>query len=455
MRVPAVSCLFLLLAAGPAAAATLADAPVGARVTVPAFEWAPGKAFAGDVVLQRIDVYARDARIVAITADGAVEVPRSRLQFFINDAKHTASRMYFAVDPASGRVSGALFDTADGVRLFEGSVDKAGRLAISKSAAAPSGLAACGGSPTAAPLADAGSEPLRFDHLVLPKATAALSKAVVAVDTDNELFEKMFGGTNTAAATDYIAELFAGVNAVYQADLELAVEQGATRLRTTAVTDPFVQTDMFPLLSEFGGHWMTNEVGTPRAFATLISGKSPSPNSSSGLAWLLGNDNYCSRTGNVQAGNQVAGHYSVNQIFTNLAFKANNVWLVGHELGHNLGAAHTHCTNKTTLAAPSTSNTIDQCFSNAAFDPGCYDGPRSCPNEAAPFNGAGSMMSYCHFPAQIGGPDPGCNPTQLKFHPVHQTLLAPKIATNLQQGCFSAVVENPFFFFSGFEPGEG
>jgi hypothetical protein len=454
-RVP-ILCLLATVLSTPVAASALQQAAVGETIRVPAFSYGPGKTFAGDVTLRRIEIYAADAVITAQTDTGEVVVPRSTLRFFINEPTRTASRMYLAVDPASGRVSGAMLDDPDGVMAFEGAIGKDGRLAISKSAAVPAGDARCGGAPLAI-AAEAADDVLRFDHFTAPKATAALVKAVVAVDTDNELFQKMFGNTDTTAATNYIAQLFAGLNATFQTDLGVVVEQGATRLRTTAVADPFSATALDLQLYEFGGHWMTNEVATPRAFAMMLSGKSPNPNSATGIAWLLTSGNYCSAKGFDQGGGQIAGHYSANWLFTNPAIPvANNIWLVSHELGHNFGAAHTHCTSRTTLSQPSSVNTIDVCHNGEGAPlpqgPGCYSGPTQCPNEA-PFVGSGSIMSYCHFSGS-GGPNAGgaCNATQMKFHPVHQTILGGRIATNTANSCLTAVATELFFFRSGFEP---
>jgi hypothetical protein len=143
--------------------------------------------------------------------------------------------------------------------------------------------------------------------------------------------------------------------------------------------------------------------------------------------------NYCTAK-DVPAGNpEVVGHYSATQIIRGTGFGASvNVNLVGHEIGHNMGAFHTHCSDRTTGAGTTATNTIDQCF-NA--EGGCFNGTPACPTDtSAPPRG--SIMSYCNF---TGGNAASCGQTLNEFHPAHQTLIAPRVASNKSNGCFTAL----------------
>ena len=128
--------------------------------------------------------------------------------------------------------------------------------------------------------------------------------AVVAVDTDTELMTERFAN-NTGQATTWIATLFTQLNVFYRRDLDVILMQGTTLLRTS--TDPFSNVDTpasQAQLVEFGNWWQANQAAVPRAFAMLLSGKSSSGNSASGIAWL---NRYCQSAGN-------NGSYSINQV---------------------------------------------------------------------------------------------------------------------------------------------
>jgi hypothetical protein len=120
----------------------------------------------------------------------------------------------------------------------------------------------------------------------------------------------------------------------------------------------------------------------------MLSGKSSSSSSASGIAWLGG---LCSTgTG-----------YSFSQVFK-VNYLAGDTLIVGHEIGHNLTSPHTHCYSNTPLPAP------DHCWNGEP----CYGGATSCPAPQT-INGVtnvtGTLMSYCHL---LGGCD-----TSLVFHP--------------------------------------
>ncbi|MGH7535144.1 MAG: IPT/TIG domain-containing protein, partial [Gemmatimonadales bacterium] len=240
-------------------------------------------------------------------------------------------------------------------------------------------------------------------------AISSLHTLVVAVETDNELLSLKFGN-NTTSAANYLATLFASLDVIYERDLFVRLLQGYTIFRPSSTTDPYVQggagNASAAQLSEFATYWGANYGAVRRGLAMMLSGKQPSANQSSGIAYL----------------GSVCSTYSVTQVFKfGGSTGANDARVVGHELGHNFGSRHTHC--YPTAAAP-----IDMCY-NA--EGGCYSGPTSCP---APFtidpvnggpvnNVTGSIMSYCHL---LGG----CSAGSI-FHPETVNVIAPLVQSRV------------------------
>lgn len=232
-----------------------------------------------------------------------------------------------------------------------------------------------------------------------------LLDAVVAVDTDNEFnFEKF--NNNQTAAMNWLADLFTAMNVMYQRDIGINLILGDVILRLDLDNPPTFDDDPWVLnsspadqnlLSEFGSFWSANMGSIDRVFAMLLSGKSPSPNSSSGIAWV---DGWCETQ-------NIGGGYSVTQVFTANIAVENDVRVIAHEIGHNAGSPHTHC-----YSPP-----VDTCFSG---EMGCYSGGTSCPA-----GGNGTMMSYCHFGSGCG------TPNLIEFHPTVIDLFDTFIANHI------------------------
>ncbi len=379
----------------------------------------------------RVDIYAPGARIVVVDASGEHEVPRSpRIQLIGADAAGTL-RASLAFDPGFDNVSGVASSPSGTFAIgAERGANGVNVRVIPTQETLPPGVV-----PEIVPGDDAiPSGRAMPDALAIAlngTVPAAASRgAVVAIDTDTEFMSKRF--TNgTAAATSWIADLFAAMNVMYQRDLNVTLQQGTTYLRTT--TDPYTATDT-PAdqtdLNEFGTYWQNTYASVPRSFAALLSGKSSSGNSASGIAWI---NAYC-RT------QSQGGSYSVTQLFTNPQIAVSySALILGHELGHNFGAYHTHCTNVNTGAAPTASNTIDQCYS---AESGCYSGTTSCPT-SGPGAPAGTVMSYCNIR--------GCGSNSqnvLQFHPTQIGVLSTLVAQNTPS-CLSANVD--LIFRNGFD----
>ena len=395
---------------------------------------------AAKVRLKRIEIYAPSARIYQMDSAGKHEIARSDWAWFIADSSvFGAPMLSLGIAPDGSRAVGTLI-AVDGTFDLQGEA-KSGDLALElreTSSLAPEGKSlttSCGGA-----LPGSGLDPLGVPINDSSKATAspnaATRQAVITVDTDNELLSLKFSN-NTANATNYLAALFAAMNVIYERDVDLTLVQGTTFLRTAP--DPFNNNDTNATpeqLVEFGNHWQANQAATSRVLSMLVSGKSSSNFSSSGIAWLLSSGVYCNQR------NGSGGGYSVSQVFKFPGSTASSdVQVVAHELGHNFGLNHTHCTSLTGVE-PTGTNTIDRCFTGES-DFGCFAGPQSCPANAS----GRTLMSYCHLNSPGGV---ACGGVTLAFHPTQITTLQARITTNLPS-CITPVTANEILFRNGFE----
>jgi hypothetical protein len=383
----------------------------------------------GVIELTRFDVYAPDARIVEARGDRLVEVPRSRLVFFRGvDAADPLTRLLVTVDPDNGSLT-AVTNRQGEVHELRAGGTAGTYLVAPASSFTPDGedepTYSCNQQTTAL---DKLLLPSTAPGMIAPKAITSLHTATVAVDTDNELLSLKFGN-NTTAATNYIANLIAAMNVMYERDLLVRLVQGFTILRPSTTPDPYTGgsgSADFAKLQEFSNYWAGGCggacSGVQRALSMMLSGKQSSNNSASGIAWING---LCS----------TSIGYSFTQVFKFAQdTSANDSRIVGHELGHNFGSPHTHCYNPT----------VDACFNGES---GCYAGATSCPAPAT-YNGVpnvrGTVMSYCHL---LGG----CSASSV-FHTASVNLLAPIVQARVNQCIFPLGPPNAIFS-NGFEAG--
>lgn len=349
-------------------------------------------------------------------------------------------RVHLAFDPGFRNIVGSGF-SASGTFAISARTDGSGTHLVAKPTAEtlPAGVA-----PQVIGDDDGVPSPLALPPplltLDIDTTTAAPRGVAVAVDVDHELLVNRFGGVATAnqtAATNWIADLFATMNVMYVRDLDVTLQLGTTILRTgatpyTIAADAAANTTD---LNNFGNYWQTNEAGVPRAFAMLLSGRMTSGFSASGIAWV---NSYCRTPGN-------GGSYSVNKVFTSSQVGVDlSARVVGHELGHNFGASHTHCTSASTGAYPVATGTIDQCYKGESGS-GCYAGTVSCP-ASGPGAPLGSIMSYCNNNSSNGA---NCGQNVLQFHPVQIATLSTLIAQNTASGCLAS--SSDVIFKNGFD----
>lgn len=403
----------------------------GATLDVAAFPVGPG--IVAPVHLERIDVYSTDAKIFLIDANGQREVPRSsRVHFLGSSDADSSIRFALSIDPSGASAATGAGSSANGPFVLLGEKNGTGLRfrAMTPEATFPAGVTPQvipGNDAIAAPASLSNPLSALSDSLLAspqPAASALARLATIGVDTDSSFMSLRFSN-DTAAATSWISDLITVMNVMYRRDLNVVLVQGTTFLRVGS--DPYPTTGS-PVsnaqLIEFGNNWQNNYSSgvnaVSRTHAMLLSGKSSSGNSASGRAWI---NSYCATAGS-------GGSYSVNQIFTNSGIPVDlTARVIGHELGHNFGASHNHCTNASDGTAPVATGTIDQCFN---MEGGCYAGAStSCPS-SGPGAPNGALMSYCNIN--------GCGQNVLQFHPTQITKLLARIASNTPSCLKSEVV---------------
>ena len=376
--------------------------------------WPTGPGVRRAAVLTRFDVYAPDARIVAIDHGREIEVPRSSRVFFLGrDAERGSVRFSVSLDPATGALSGLVLGEGEPIELrppaTRGGRHVLGRVGAFRDPKTPPPVWECGNESLPAP----GAEPSAREPGALPAPDAVTKVGVIAVDTDNELMSLKFGN-NTTSATTYIANLFVQMNVIYERDTPVRLLQGYTVLRLSTTADPWAQSGTGNVdsakLNEFSNYWSANYPNVRRALAMFLSGKQASNFSASGRAFA-GPTTLCSTTSG----------YSFSQVFKFTTFsEAYDVLITAHEIGHNFSSPHTHC-----YADPKP----DTCYGSES---GCFSGTGSCPPQQT-INGyvaIGTLMSYCHI-------SPCNSDTTLVFHPETMSrYLTPAIAA---ASCLPAV----------------
>ena len=386
------------LSAGLAPALLALEAEESIRVA----DWPVAPGVRADVLFTRRDIYAPDARILRVDGSGTTEIPRSSLVFLFGKLAYPDDgRAVVSVDPASGEVWGLTFSGGDVHQLSPPEPGTSRYLLAAATAFRPLGEPPpewmCGQeeAPPAWPVPSA--RPRGTGLSIQANPNPPTLGATLAIDTDNEFMSLKFGD-NTTNAANYIAQLVASVTTIYERDLLVRVSQGTTILRVSSIPDPYAQNSggnaSGSELVEFGNYWNANYGGVSRTVATLLSGKQPSSNSASGIAWLT---SLCSKSYG----------YSFCKVFK-ISYLVGDTLIVAHEIGHNFGSPHTHC-----YAPP-----VDNCYAGQA---GCYAGATSCPSPftistaggVAVTGVTGTLMSYCHL---LGGCEPDAA-KELVFHP--------------------------------------
>lgn len=231
-------------------------------------------------------------------------------------------------------------------------------------------------------------------------AGAPCRQVRVAVETDHEYLQTLFGG-NTTAATAYTAALMGAVNEIYTTAVNTRVAVNFLRLWETA-DDPWVATGTGAELGAFRDYWSDTMEEQPRELAHFLSGRGLG----GGVAWL---SVVCNGSYGFGLSANLGGSFPYP--ITHNSGSNWDLMVVAHEMGHNFGSTHTH-----NFTPP-----VD----------GCGSDPQDCSVADADL---GTIMSYCHI---CPG---GMQNVRMEFHPVCIDAMHAHLDAN---GCAEEATDRP------------
>jgi hypothetical protein len=168
--------------------------------------------------------------------------------------------------------------------------------------------------------------------LFVPQGTPPQRDAKVAVETDYEFSNSLFGG-NTTASASYASTLLAAISTIYDRDLNMTLS--VPFLRTyQSNNDPYGGSDIIDFLEDVQAEFNSgDEANIDRAVVQGLSARSLG----GGVAYLPG---ACNDFWGIGVSANLEGFFP-NPLQDN----SHNNWdviVAAHEMGHNFGTGHTH-----------------------------------------------------------------------------------------------------------------
>ncbi|MBB47000.1 MAG: hypothetical protein CMJ33_00225 [Phycisphaerae bacterium] len=208
--------------------------------------------------------------------------------------------------------------------------------------------------------------------------TLPCRKVGLALETDNEFLNSLFGG-NENAANAYASLLVTATTSIYEPQFNVNLE--IEYIRLWSFDDPWTASNTSAQLNEFVSYWQSNMGSVSRDLAHFLSGRSLG----GGVAYL---DGLCGGSYAYAVSANLNGSFPYPVVDN--SGQNWDIMVFSHELGHNFGSGHTH---------DSYSPPID----------GCGNGDCS--------NSDGTIMSYCHLcPGGLAN-------MRMVFHPRVETVI--------------------------------
>ncbi len=324
------------------------------RVTLSDFALSAGSAV--DLDLEHREVYAPGAKLMVMTDEGEIETARPDVTFFGGAVAGDSDSMVFLAFSPYG-VEGFIETMGQTWIVSSGPFDQDLPIGIYNLTTLPEGVInwaawECFAGELDQPVA----QPIDGIGITTTRGTDCFL-IDYAIETDQE-YLGIFGGDQNAANT-YMATLIGATSEIYTRDVFTTIQITWSRLWTT--TDPWNQSGSVDQLFQYRDYWEANMGSVERDLGHFLSGRGLG----GGVAWLPGICN---------PGVEYALSANLNGFFPYpILDNSSQNWdlmVVSHELGHNVGAPHTH----------SQSPPVDNCASGD-----CSITPNA------------TIMSYCHL----------------------------------------------------------
>ena len=243
----------------------------------------------------------------------------------------------------------------------------------------------------------------------------------LGIEIDNYTYVQF--DNNCYESVEWALALLAGVSEVYMAELNDMVELQARYINVWEVVDNYdVYNDCGDMLDEMPNYWTNppfSDIYAQTDLVHLFSRK----NANGGIAWVGA---LCQGGWNGTNGFGVTTGLNTSLVYSypeNTPYSYNLSYL-GHEIGHNFGASHTHnCGWNADASLNFPGGAIDAC---ADVEGSCAS-PQDPPNEVWQ-QSSGTIMSYC---------DLGSVGITLEFHPIveNQALIPGINSANCLNSC--------------------